>query len=390
MDDGAAAAANAPDAAAAAAILRVPQTEQELIDVYTTPGHPIAYSAPSKIYQYYNGKLDLDFIQKTLDSLDVYTLHREFKRPEVYNPYFAYVRRKNFQADLISVNTLGAANDGTNYLNLIIDTFSRKIWVIPQLNKSAAETSDAMLDWLQTIQNDSNPEKQLLTDKGREYVNVQTRAVFNSYNVKHDTTSNVFKASIAERCNKTLQILMYKYMTDKGTDRYIDKLGSLIKAYNNRPHRSLGNHSPNFADKKKNEYYIRGLHIQRYAKRFKKGGRKPKFQVGDRVRIKTYGEGINTTRRAYLQQFKGELFNVTQINTQLPVPMYKIRSMDTEEDITGGFYSNELQIVRQIAFKIENILAERGQGENREVLVKWKYFSPRWNSWIRRADIEQS
>lgn len=368
-------------------IRRIPKNEEELVELYTSPGHPIAYSAPSKIHKYFNGKLSLKFIQKALDSSDAYILHREYKRPSVFNPYFAYVRRKNFQADLITISSLSSTNDGINYLNLIIDTFSRKVWLIPQKNKTAEETSDAMRDWLEIIEPDSNPQKQLLTDSGREYVAARTQAVFNSYNVQHNTTTNIFKASIAERCNKTIQILIYKYLTDKGEDRYIDKLANIIRTYNNRPHRSLGNHSPNFADKKKNEYYIRSLHVKRYAQRFKKGGRKPKFQVGDRVRIKTYGEGINTTRRAYLQQFKGELFNITQVNNLLPVPMYKIKSMDTEEDIQGGFYSNELQIVRQDAFKIERELARRGEGDDEEILVQWKFFSPRWNSWIKRSDL---
>lgn len=367
--------------------LRVPNTKEELWKLYQTPGHPIAYSAPSKIYEHFRGQLSYEFIKEALEHLDVYTLHREYKKTSVNNPYFSYIRRKNFQADLISVMSLKNANDGINYLHLIVDIFSRKIWVIPQKDKSARTTMNALRDWLDDIANDSHPEKQLLTDSGREYKNAICRALFNNYNVKHDTSRNVHKAALAERANKTLQTVLYKYLTDKGEERYIDVLGDLVRSYNNRPHRSLDQHSPNFADKKAHELLIRGLHASRYAKRHKIGGRKKKFSIGNTVRVKTYGTGINTARRAYLQQFKGELFTVEKINTILPVPMYFIKSMDTEEEIAGGFYANELQRIRGDSFKIEEVLRRRRVRGITEYYVKWKYFGPNWNSWVKETDL---
>ena len=213
------------------------------------------------------------------------------------------------------------------------------------------------------------------------------RQLFDAFNVKHDVTQNVVKCAVAERCNKSLQVLIYKYLTERGETRYIDALPNLVKTYNNRPHRTLQQHSPNFADKKGNELLIRSFHAQRYALRHKRGGRKIKFSTGDRVRVKTYGTGISTVRRAYLQQFKGELFTVTAINKTLPVPMYNIKSMDTEDDILGGFYANELQRVRGDTFKIEKILRRRGTGNREELFVKWKYFGPRWNSWVKVTDL---
>ena len=366
----------------------VPSTREELVRLYQTEGHPIAYAAPSKIYAYFRGKLKLNFIRRALEHVDAHTLHREYKRPRVFNPFYAYVRRQRFQADLITVQSLKGANDGVAYLNLIIDTFSRKIWVIPQRDKSGAATAAGLEAWLRLIADDSHPGKQLLTDAGREYCNAAARRVFRAHGVKHETTTNIVKSALAERANKSLQVLIYKYLTDRGEDRYLDALPGLVRSYNDRPHRSLDNRSPNFADKKGNELFIRGLQAGRFAERHKRGGRTPKLAPGDRVRIKTYGTGINTARRAYLQQFKGELFTVRSANSTLPVPLYNIRSMDTEEDISGGFYANELQRVRGDSFKVEAVLRRRGTGEDEEFLVKWKDFGPRWNSWVKRSDFE--
>lgn len=368
---------------------RIPSTEKELIALYRTPGHPIAFSAPSKIYRYFRGRLSREFIKDALEKIDAYTLHREYKRPRIHNPYYSYVRRKNFQADLISIAALKEANDSVCFLNLIIDVFTRKIWIVPQKDKSAKSTTRAMLKWLDSMGEDSNAEKQLLTDRGKEYRNNELKAALQERSIRHDFTQNIHKCAIAERANKTIQVLIYKYLTDKGkNDRYIDVLGDIVRSYNKRPHRTLGNHSPNFADKKSNELFMRSLHLRRYAERERKRGRKRTLTLGDKVRVKTYGTGISTARRAYLQQFKGELFIVTSINTILPVPLYHITAMDDDEAIEGGFYSNELQRVGGDAFKVERVLRERGEGENKEYFVKWLYFSPRWNSWVKATDFE--
>ena len=164
-----------------ASTARLPKTQEELLTLYTSEGHPIAFSAPGKVYEYFDGKLSRDFIQKALELNDTYGLHREYKRPKVHNPFFSYVRRKNFQADLISIDNLKRDNDGISYLNLIIDVFSRKIWVIPQKDKSAKTTCDALRGWLNTIAEDSHRNKQLLTDRGREYVNVLCRQLFDAF-----------------------------------------------------------------------------------------------------------------------------------------------------------------------------------------------------------------
>lgn len=365
----------------------IPSTTGELAKLYKTEGHPIAFSSPGTIYKYFGGRLSKDFITKALEEVDSYTLHREYKRPKVFNPYYTYVRRQRFQADLITIANLAADNDGVKYLNLVIDTFSRKVWLMPQKDKTGKTTSTKLEAWLKSIEDDSSSRKRLLTDNGLEYRNSNCKKVFSKYNVTHDTTLNIVKASIAERANKSIQVLIYKYLTDTGSTRYMDALAGLVKTYNTRPHRSLDNHSPNFADEKENEMTIRELAMRRYADRGRAWKKKTRLAVGDRVRVKTYGVGINTARRAYLQQFKGELFTVQTLELNMAVPMYTIRSMDTEEEIEGGFYANELQRVRGDTFKIEKVIRQRGKGDNVEYLVKWQHFGPRWNSWVKKADM---
>ena len=370
-----------------------PAAPPDVARLYKQPGHPVAFSAPNTVYQYFKGQIPLAQIRQALEQVDAYTLHREYKKPRHTNPFFAFERRKHFQADLISIEELQADNEGIKYLLLIIDVFTRKIWVVPLRRKDAGTTAIALAQWLDAIADDASPAKVLLTDRGGEFRGQPVRRLLRDRGVEQQFTHTINKAAVAERANKSLQILIYKYLTDRGETEYLTALPQLVRTYNSRPHRSLRPFSPDEADAPERAGAVRSLHLRRHARMHltKHGNLRkrapPKFAVGDMVRIKTYALRPSPRTRAYRQQFAGELFRVVRVRTRMPVTMYDIKSMDTEEEIEGGFYANELQRVRGDAFKIERILARRGRGNNEEVLVRWKYFGPRWDAWIPARDI---
>ena len=362
-------------------------TKQELLRMYKRPGHPIAFSAPGAIYNFFKGEVPLDFIQSALEEEDTYTLHREYKKPSVYNPYYSYERRVNFQADLIDIAQLKRDNDGITFLLLVIDVFSRKIWVVPLQRKTGEATRNGLQLWIDEMNITRRDNKKIicLTDSGKEFLNATVQALFRDNNVEHQTATNINKASIAERVNKSLQVIIYKYLTSLGETRYVDALPQLVSTYNNRPHRTLLQMTPAEADLSENEVKVRSIHLDRYGKIKRK--KKIKFRVGDTVRIKTLAGRVSSSRRAYHQQFHGELYKVIRINKRMPIPMYFLKSMNDDEEITGGFYANELVRVRGEMFKIDKIIRSRGKGRRKEHFVKWKYFDNKWNSWIKASDL---
>lgn len=360
--------------------------------LYKTPGHPVAFSSPQTIHKFFEGEVSLSMIREALEHVDSYTLHREYKSPAVYNPYYTYRRRVQFQADLIDISSLKQDNDNTTFLLVIIDIFSRKIWVIPLKRKTGVATSSAFEDWFEEM--DKEPgwatlSRSILTDSGKEFLNQWVRGLMTRKGVRMEQAKNIHKAAIVERVNKSLQVLIYKYLTDRGETRYLDVLPSLVKTYNNRKHRSLNYMSPNEADATENQIIVRSIHLARYAKinthRTKKNY--TKFKIGDRVRIKTDAKAPSSARRAYLQQFHGEYFVVEKINRRMPIIMYELKSMDTEEQIEGGFYANEMGHVRGDTFKIDKILETKGRGRKKKHLVQWKHFSSKWNSWVNDSDM---
>lgn len=358
---------------------------EEILENYHTPGHPTAFAGISKVVDFYDGRASRESVVSALQGSDAYTRHREYKQPKYYNPYYVYRQREQVQADLIDVREMAARNDGVKYLLLIIDLFSRKVWLYPLKDKTAARTRDAIKRWLEEV-GDRKCEK-FASDSGLEFRNALVRDLFREHGIEQQFKSGTSKASYAERANKSIQVLIYKYLTHNQTFRYVDKLDSIVRTYNHRPHRSLDNVSPHEADKPRSQRWIRGILQRNHNLRREKARKSPKLKVGDTVRIKILAKKISGDSRAYVPQFKGEYFTVVRVKTNMMVPMYQIRSQDTGEVITDSFYSEELQKVTGDVYKIERVLRERGRGPNRELLVKWMFFGPQHNSWVKASDV---
>ena len=325
-----------------------------------------------------------DILDDVEENLQHPVFHREYKRPKVFNPYYIYKKRELIQADLIDIQKIKNENDSYSYLLLLIDVFTRKVWVYHVKRKSAKEMKKIIEKWLRSLR---QKPKVLETDAGREFNNTQVKNLLSANNIQYKIAVGTCKASFAERANKTIQILIYKYLTQNETLRYIDVLDNLVKSYNRRGHRSLRYLTPIEAERADNQALVRGIQILRFRKIKRK---KPTLKPGDIVRIKTDSKQISSSRRAYAEQYHGEYYMVMRINKKLNIPLYFVKSLTTGSMVKGSFYSNELSRVRGDVFKIEKILKRKGRGRNRKVLVRWKYFGPRWDEWIYESEIVHS
>lgn len=347
---------------------------------FRSPGHPTAFSAPGNIAKHYG--ISQKKAKEILQQVDSYVLHKEYKRPKYFNPYYVYNRRELIQSDLIDIRALQANNDGVNYLLLFIDVFSRKVHVYPLKRKTAGEMIAALTTYLQDL---GNPiPNTLMTDAGQEFWARSVQIFLRKKGISQQLAHGTSKASYAERANKTIQILIYKFLSDRETTRYIDELQNLVKTYNKRGHRNLNYLTPDEADKPENSQRVRAIATSRFAKIKRK---KPSLELGDVVRIKTDPQNVDPNRRAYAEQYQGEFFIIIRINKILPIPMYYLVSMNNNELIKDGFYSNELSKIQGDVFKIDEVLQERGRGNNKEVLVRWKFFDDRHNSWIPARNV---
>ena len=96
--------------------------------------------------------------------------------------------------------------------------------------------------------------------------------------------------------------------------------------------------------------------------------------------------------KEYTAKWSGEIFTIINRKLNQNIPMYELKDYNNEV-IQGFFYEPELQLAyigTDILYKIEEILKKRKKkkGGQVEVLVKWKGWPPKFNSWIPEEDVE--
>ncbi len=358
----------------------------EILRRYVTPGDALAFSSRGLLASYLNKTPS--YVNENILSYNYsYPLHRATKRPK-YNPYMSIRSPKQqIQCDLLDISLLKQSNDNVRYLLVAIDCFSRFVWVIPLRSKQAIEMEAAFKELIEIWK----PELpvQLTVDRGLEFRNARVKNLLNSYNIRvfHPTAEG--KAVYVERVNQTLQSLIHRYLSEKGTQRYLDVLQDLVKTYNTRSHRGLANNPPSQAVKDENIHYFRRVEQNRIApivERNYKYSRnaKKKFKVGQVVRIKKWK---NAFARGYKQTFSNIYYRVHRILETLPTVTFELQNMHDNEVILGGFYAEELQLVKGDIYKVEKIIKSRRRKGVLEHFVKWLDFDSSHNSWVKASDI---
>ena len=291
-------------------------------------------------------------------------LHKPIKRKFFKSRVFVNGIDKIWAGDLADMRAFSKYNDGVTFLLLVIDIFSKYGWVVPLKNKEDKTVAEA----LKKIFKERKPEK-LWTDKGREFYNKDVKGLVEIY-----STENEEKSSIVERWVRTMKEKMWKYFTDNNTYTYMDILPDLVEDYNNTVHSST-KLTPVEASKKENELTVwRNL----YPDRLKIHDLRPKFSVGDEVRI---SKKKKTFEKGYTTRWTEKIFTITKIQNTKPIT-YKIADLQGEE-IDGTFYEPELQKTEQQVFRIEKVIEKR----KNKSLVKWKGYSDKFNSWVDNKNL---
>ena len=311
-------------------------------------------------------------VERWLSTQDAYTLHKPLRRHFKRRCVVVGGPNQQWQADLVDMSRLKAANDGTTFLLTVIDVFSKRAWCIPLKSKSAASLVAAF----RRLLNDVNRPTTLQTDKGSEFLNWPLQRLLKEYGVHHFTTHNEeTKASVVERFNRSLKTRMWRYFTKKQTIRYVDALQDFVRSYNDSYHRSIGM-APSAVNGANQETVWQRLYGH-------DGGGTPKYRVGDRVRI---SKAKRHFEKGYMANWTEELFTIVDAHRSDP-PVYRL--VDWHGDsLDGTFYEPELQKVIVSADKTYRVEAElRRRNNGREVLVQWFGYPESFNSWINARTL---
>lgn len=366
-----------------------------LEEIYFNPAHEASFSGIEKLVKATRGKVSREKVVDWLQGQDTYNLHiptrRKFQR--------AFYNVTNiddlWEIDLVDLKNLKDYNDGYVYLLVVIDVLSKYAWVEPLKNKSGEEVKNAFNRILENKNDDNSYKKRepvcVQSDRGKEFLAREFQQMLVKRGIRFRAVRDPnTKAAVVERFNRTLKERMWRYFTYRNTHRYIDVLQQIIHAYNNARH-SATKMRPSSVTLE-NAQTARLNILQKYNKNVLHGRKKAKYKKGDYVRI---SRERGPFAKGYEAGWTEEIFIIKRVfHERLHSPVvYELKDLSNEL-IEGLFYERELSIVKKenlltdTEFIVEKVIRRKGTGRNKQVLVKWKGYPNKFNSWIPESDLK--
>ena len=201
---------------------------------------------------------------------------------------FARLKNEILCMDLAYVDKIAKDNNGAKNLLVRQDLFDRTVDAKGMKTKNSKETVRAFL----TMTTKKNRLKEIWVDKrtkfAGEFKKLGKAEVILIYSEMSET-----KAAFAERTIRSLKNILYRYMEDNGY-KYLHKLTQFVTTLNSRRICSI-DLIPKIVEKSD---FLPIL----YSKTLRES-RKPKFKIGDKLRISKYGSPF---RKGYKPQFTEE------------------------------------------------------------------------------------
>ena len=171
---------------------------------------------------------------------------------------------------------MAKVNDGVNYLLVVIDVFSKFLWVRPMKN----ETAHSLVHAFDSILSEKRKPEKRRTDKGTEFINESFQQYLKKQGIQFYTATNEPKVSVVEMVNRTLKSKLYHYFTGVSSLHHIDLLQDIVDSYNNTYHRSIGR-----APATASLLNVGQVRRKLYGKIERSKPKRFKFKVGDHIRL---------------------------------------------------------------------------------------------------------
>lgn len=216
----------------------------------------------------------------------------------------ALTYKENAQMDIYDMSKYKSTNKNYKYILVLIDVFTRKVWAYPLKKKN----SNDVLQGLLTIFEEYVPGS-ITSDSDSSFLSESVQQLLNDKNIYHDViiASNDHKAlGIVDRFALNVKTTLTKLFLRNRNTVWIDSINKIIDNYNNTPHSSILNLTPNEATK---PIYQADL---AYLNKMKSTNKKitSDLKVDDFVRIR-----INKTfRKGTEPRYTDDVYRVVNVN----------------------------------------------------------------------------
>jgi hypothetical protein len=296
-------------------------------------------------------------------------LHAPVKRKFKKRSVISYGVDDVWSCDLVEMQEWSKQNKGYRYMLNVVDVYSKFAWSVKLSDKKGKTVLEA---FEQIVDSSGRKPKHIWVDEGKEFYNKDMDAWIKENNITRYSTHGEHKSAVVERFNRTLKAIMWKRFTAENTRNWIDILDKLIFKYNNTKHSAI-KMTPSEASQKGKLIY----NPLPYS-----APSKPKFSVGDQVRISRI-KGV--FEKGYLPNWSEALYTIHEVKATSPITYY-LKDMKGEI-VEGGFYAEELQKSKQEVFRIEKVLRKKKINGVEHGLVKWLGYDKNFNEWKPMSEI---
>ena len=234
---------------------------------------------------------------------------------------------------------------------VIVDNLSSFVWILPLKTKSA-EAVEKCFAALFPIRSPTI----LTSDSGTEYTNNTIGSLCKQFDVVQHYAPPPLKASVnytliylktyaiyyidfqtAELYVKLIKRKIHRHFQLNSTRRYIDILQDLVYSLNTRYVHSIG-----MAPIEVTIYNQELVFKRRYSHLENVEEDKPKYKIGDKVRIRLIKNGFI---KGYLPNYSTNIYTVNNVSVVPPIFMYKL--LDNENDPINGRW-NQHEIIKAL------------------------------------------
>jgi len=253
------------------------------------------------------------------------------------------------ECDIFVLNKYSKQNKGYGYIFAVVDVFSRKAYAYPMKNKALEDTTAALKQFF----NEPDVKKYkkgfsvIVSDSDSAFLGGKDstdernfQKVMDDNDCIHDTVpiGDHNALAIVDRWARTLKTILTKVFLENGNTNWTNELDTIVDNYNNTPHETLDDHTPNEALKDE-AVRIEVMHTN-MDKNKKNAQLNNDLVVGDHVRVSIANYFTKGTEPRYSDEIytvegvKGMSVNLSDDKTYkrdklLKIPKDTIKITDT-------------------------------------------------------------